>query len=246
MPIVQTATGTLASDVTNRARAILNDMLNGNASGDIFSDTEPYVIEFVNDAIDYVGNKLLESQVEIMNNTELILNVPICAFPSDPNAQVYIGYSGTNDGATNFPYPRLPVDITEPMKIESRQSGTNNPFILIERAGDGLGIRGIQVFQSVRWDWYQNTLYLNGSNVPLDLRVKYTVQLPNIATLNEYIPIPNAVKALAYAAASAYETSRGNPLGASYLNEADKAISAIINRTQRSKERVGYRRRWVG
>lgn len=246
MPVVTVATGTLASNVTKRCRAILNDMLNGDSSGDIFADDVPYVVEFVNDAIDYVGNKLLDADVEICTNTGFILNVPPCAFPADPNAQVYVGYTGTNNGNTNFPIPILPVDLMIPLKIESRQSGTNNPYILISHAGDGLGVRGLQIFQNVKWDWYGNTLYLNGSNIPMDLRVKYLIQLPNITTLNEYIPIPNAVKALAYAAVAAYETSRGNPLAAAFLNESDKAIATIINRTQREKQRVSYRRRWQG
>ena len=244
MPIVAISPGTLASDVTKRVRSLLNDMLNGDSSGDIFNDDQPYVIEFVNDAIDYVGNALLNSGVEICSNTDYMLNVPPTATPTNPNAQIYIDYTGTNDGLSNWPSPALPIDLMIPLQLEVRQSGSNNSYGHISKAGDGLKPKG-HAFRNVNWDWYGNTLYLNGSNLALDIKIKYLVQLPNIASLTEYIPIPNAVKALAYATASAYEVSRGNPLAASFLNEADKAVDTIINRTQRTRQRTGYRRRWV-
>jgi len=246
MPVIATPQGTLASDVTRRTRSLLNDMLNGNSEGDIFADSEPYVIEFLNSAIDYVTNKLTDAGVETNTKETYLYNVPVSAFPADPNAQIYIDYNGTNDGRMNYPTPSLPSDMEMPLKIWSRQTGTNNAFVPVGWAPDGLGVRGLQVYQRVNADWDQNTLYLNACAIPLDLRIRYICPTPSVASLQEYIPIGNAKEALANCCAAKFELSRGNPLAGGFLNECDKAIDTIVNRTQRRKDRVQYRRKWRG
>ena len=246
MPIVSTLTGTLASDVTARVRALINDMLNCDPTGDIFSDSQPYVIEFVNEAIDYISCKMIDAGIEICTDEAYLLSVPVTAFPGDPNSQIDISYTGTYDGVTNFITPSLPPSLIMPLKLWCRQSGTDNPYVQIWASGDGLPPRGLQIYNRIHWDWFQNTLVLNGSNIQLDLRVRYLKAIPNITNVSQTIPVPNIINALANICAGKFEASRGNPTAANFMAAGDDAIQAIINRTVERKSRAIYKRKWRG
>ena len=244
MPIVPVAVGTLAGAVTSRTRAILNDMLNGNPLGDIFNDSQPYVVEFINSAIDILNTKFVDSDLEFNTNEFIMYGLPATGDPADPNATTYIDYVGCNNGEANFVYPVLPPDLMMPLKIWARQNGTNAVFSEIRGVADGLQAQGVAPFAAVQWDWFQNTLYITGSQLSLDLRVRYIVQIPYISEISEWIPVQNGCEALAYLCAGKFEQSRGNPIASTFLDVANEAIDSIINRTQRRKARISHKRRW--
>ena len=164
--------------------------------------------------------------------------------PADPNATTYIDYVGCNNGEANFVYPVLPPDLMMPLKIWARQNGTNAVFSEIRGVADGLQAQGVAPFAAVQWDWFQNTLYITGSQLSLDLRVRYIVQIPYISEISEWIPVQNGCEALAYLCAGKFEQSRGNPIASTFLDVANEAIDSIINRTQRRKARISHKRRW--
>src|SRR5580692_5237477 len=108
MPIiVTTLQGTLSSDVTKAVRVILNDMLAGDGSGEIFNDSLPYVIPIVNDALRQLTDEFIDAGVEITTNEGILYNVPPCDFPADPNATVSITNYGTWTGGQSHNAPFL-------------------------------------------------------------------------------------------------------------------------------------------
>jgi hypothetical protein len=245
MPIVQTANGTLASDVTLRVRALINDMLNGNPIGDIFADSLPHTIQFVNAGIDYINNAFIDASVENNTNEAELINVPANANITDPNAQTSINYLGCNNGAKNFVAPSLPLDLKEPIKMWCKLNDSTQPYTVITCAPDGLDPNYInQNLGGLHWNWYGQTLYLNGTSLAIDLKIRYIRQILNIKNLTQYIPINGGLDALAYATAYKFEDSLGSPLADKFKAQADSCINCLINGSSRRKDRLVCHRQW--
>ncbi len=245
MPIVATTNGTLASDVTLRVRALINDMLNGNPNGDIFADTLPSTIQFVNSGIDYINNAFINASVENNTNEVELINIPANANYTDPNSQTFINYLGCNNSDQNFIAPCLPLDLKEPIKIWAKPNGSIRAYDVITCAPDGLDARfsGLSI-NEVHWNWYNQTLYLNGTELPMDIKIRYIRQIPYIKTISQYIPVNGGIDALAYATAYKFEDSRGSTLADKFKAQADSSINCIINGSGRRKDRIVCHRKW--
>lgn len=219
-------------------------------TGDIFADSEAYVLPTVNLAWRKLQKKLDTASHPRMRNTIDISRIPVLG-TQDPTAEQWISWSGFFDGATQTPTPALPPDFLSPLRLFQRQSvavGVTNPagFCEMFPAADGL-----QSFTGRFWDWREDAIYLKGSNLLRDFRIEYQAFLPDIVAGqggfgSTVIPIMRCVDALAYYTAALFVTPRGgSAIAAGFEAEGDEAVDTMPNRQAKLDQRKSFRRRAV-
>lgn len=223
------------------------------ATGDIFADSQAYVLPTINLAWRKLQKKLDYASHPRMQNEVDILSIPV-AGSSDPATQQFISWTGFNDGVTQFNAPSLPQDFLSPLRVYERQSvpaGVSNttPFRPMRPANDGLPsiVKGSY---NVLWDWREDAIYFIGAIVNLDLRVRYQAFLPDIVVASggfgaTIIPIMRSAEALAYYTAAEFVNPRGGVMGMTWETKGDMATDALTNRQAKLQQRVNTRRRAV-
>lgn len=228
-------------------------------TGDIFADTQAYVLPTVNLAWRKLQKKLADQGHPRMESEGDILALPIIA-NLDPISQQWINWSNFYDGAnlltptTTPPGVVLPPDWISPLRLWERQSvsgaSVNNPNLNVLRpmhpAANGL-ISRMKGSCNRYWDWRNDALYLPGSIVPMDLRARYSAYLPDLAYAGisfEAVPVKimNCADALAYYTAAIFVTPRGSALGPDFDAKGDAAMSQITNSDAKLKQRASYSR----
>ncbi len=166
------------------------------------------------------------------------VNGPLGLAVADPKVLPYLSFNGWWDGSVLNTVPTLPVDLLVPLKIRTRLTGTNNPFLEIHEFPSGLvscnqtnkGIGG--------WQWITDRLYFNGSLVNVDIELQYTggvfglsPSLAPTAYATTFIPFLDSLDALAYKVAYIFCSPRVGKDQADSLDiEYQKAMVGVANR----------------
>jgi len=131
-------------------------------------------------------------------------------------------------------------------------SGVNlNLFRPMRPAPDALRARRKGSW-NVYWDWRNDAIYIPGSILDMDLRLRYSSYLPDIAPANggfasTAIPILRCAEALAYYAAAEFVNPRGGVLGTTFEAKGDVAVDAMTNAFAKLQQRASFSRRaWGG
>lgn len=222
-------------------------------TGDIFADSQAYVVPTINLAWRKFQKKLDYSSHPRMRNEAIIFNLPVVG-SQDPAAQQFISWTQFFDGLSFTTTPTLPSDFLSPLRLYERPSapqGVTNTrgFVEMHPATDGLPARA-KGFRNKLWDWREDALWFNGSLLNLDIRAQYTAFLPDIVVGSSFaatiIPIMRSADALAYYAAEAFVVPRGGAMVApSFAMKGDEATDALTNRQAKLLQRGSYRRRAV-
>lgn len=170
------------NDVLNAARVRLNaDMpalfpLNGH----ILDRTQASTQQGFNNAWRRFQEELVNLGFQVLIQEVILLNCPIVA-SLDPAVQTHVNWTEFGDGVTDYPSPVLPSDLIQPFKIWERVSGLNSAFPVqpnVELVLDGLP--AVPKVQANRfWEWRNNAIYLPGSLLPMDLRIRYIKYYPD-------------------------------------------------------------------
>ena len=235
--------------VLTLARTIIADVM-PTVAGDLLSDAQPYTINYVN-----LGWRKLQKKLALAGHQKLeqeldIVNLPVVA-TIDPAIQVSITWTGFFDGANQWQTPALPTDMIYPMRLWERQSGTVQRFKPMTPAIDALPSRAQGVWMQ-HWDWRDDTLWMPGSIVNLDLRMRYACYLPDLAygqggAQGTPVPVMRCAEALAYYIAEAFTEPRGdagssNPISQMFAAKGDVATDQITAMTAKTQQRANYRR----
>jgi len=228
-------------------------------TGDIFADTQAYVVPTVNLAWRKLQKKLADKGHPRLENTTILTSLPVIA-NLDPGVEQYITWSGFYDGvslwtpATLAGCPVLPADFISPLYFEERQSVSGataqnpnlNVFRRMHPAPNGLRSRAKGSWNRY-FDWREDAVYFPGSILNMDVKGRYAAYLPDIAPAASFaatpVPIMNCADALANYAASIFVTPRGSLLGPNFDAAGDMAISQITNSYAKLQQRASYSRR---
>ena len=233
-------------------------------TGDIFSDSQAYVLPTVNLAWRKLQRKLDQSSHSRTRSEAVLYSLPV-AGSIDPAVQQYIDWTSFFDGknlwtpanpppATNF-CPVLPPDFMTPNELWERQSvgvGVVNPlgFKPMSLTVGRLPARVKGSWNGI-YDWREDAIYFNGAILPLDVRVSYRAFLPDIAVSGAFattpIPIMRCSDALAYYAAGIFVGPRGaTQKAAEFMAAGDVAVNEILtNRQGKMLQYANVRRRAV-
>lgn len=239
MPVVLTGPYSLANDVLNLARSIVNDAALA-LSGNLLSNSQPYTFELLNTAYRKLQRGLVNNNVETFIKDTQLLQVPV-ANPIDPATQIYISFIGTFDGTGMHPNPILPPDMIIPSRLWERQSATSQIYVQMFPVNDGLPSRP-QTGWLREWDWINDKLYMCGATQVNDVRLRYTAFLPDLTDGNSEVLIIDAKDALAFYVAEAYAATRGSVLAPDLGAKGDYFMKQIANRTAKRLQRGNHRR----
>jgi hypothetical protein len=192
--------------IINAARARLQSDLPTLApsSGKILDRTQAATQQAVNNAWRKLQEKLANFGLTVLTDEVILLNVPIVA-SLDPATQTRLDWTSFFDGVTNTPgtddydpvnkqyvftgAPVLPSNCIQPLKIWERWSGINAQFATQPMTMILDGLPTIQKSTANRfWEWRNNAIWMPGSTMPMDLRIKFVQFFPDFEDVIEAQP----------------------------------------------------------
>jgi hypothetical protein len=247
-------------DAANLVRTLVNDDGAGSTGtvgeGQIVVDDATISTKLIN----ALNSALLEVYQGLGNigdptliaDNYIVLNLPVVsgvngAGSPDPSAQVSLGFAGFFDGTQWHGNYKLPANLLEPTRLWQRVNSTNLPFTPLGQAQDGLE-PGWQGNTLGAWEWRGDGIWMNGSTLNCDVRIRYRLKLPLYigAAVNyttTFIPVMGCTNAVAYRVAAIIEDSLGNPeVAAKRDTEAARHLFLLRNEKVRRAQGVGYSR----
>jgi hypothetical protein len=231
-------------------------------TGDIFADSQAYVLPTVNLAWRKLQQKLDHASHPRTRNETVLYSLPVVG-SVDPAVQQWINWANFFDGVNlwspaapppNGHCPVLPADFMSPNELWERQSvgvGVVNPLGFKEM-NPTVGRLPARVKGSWNglWDWREDAIYFIGAILSLDVRISYRAFLPDIAVSTSFattpIPIMRCADALAYYAAAIFVEPRGaTQAAADFFAKGDAAVDVINNRQGKLLQYANVRRRAV-
>lgn len=241
---------TLMTDAGAQSGAVFSGVI---PTGDIFADTQAYVLPIINLAWRKLQEKLDISSHPRLRDETVIFNVPVVG-TLDPSAQCWINWTGFFNGVATFTTPRLPANFMSPIEMWERQSnGNSNVLNLLEFSPMSptvghLPARAKGTYNSM-FDWREDAIYFPGAIIPRDFRISFRAYLPDIAVSgsfsNTVVPLMRCARALAYYAAAEFVEPRGGVLAQSFTAQGDDAMDMITIRESKLLQFTNVRRRAV-
>lgn len=248
---------------------LVNSFISGGAepftvvipTGDIFADSQAYVLPTINLAWRKLQKKLADKGHPRLENTIIIPFFPVVA-NLDPGVECYINWQGFFDGvtfwtpATLATCPVLPQDFISPLKLEERQSlagaSPSNPNLNIFRpmhpAPNGLRSQ-VKGSWNRMFDWREDGVYFRGSILNMDVKARYAAYLLDISVsgggfLNTPVPIMRCAESLANYSASIFVSPRGGAqLVPQFEAQGDMATDQITNSYAKLQQRASVSRK---
>jgi hypothetical protein len=265
MPIGAPTTYPILEDVMVLARSLVNDTWSGATNtpgeGQILVDNSslaPFTIPFINSGIRKVYRALDISGVATLIQDNIILsnlgpvNGPLGLAAPDPSIQVSVTYAGYNDGSGTINAAiQLPANTLSVLKLWERQHGSNNPFVEMNQSQFGLASR-FQVTTLNDWEYRQDAIYMVGSILATDIRLRTTVALAgavsgagnDFASLS--IPILDCTDAVAWSIVELYSARLEPDFLETAKEHSDEEIAKLVLRQVRQKQSVPYHRQGYG
>ena len=228
MPIT-TNTSLLASDVMDRAAALLNDPARTDYT---YAAQLPYL----NMAIDELVENLEESNSTPTNLTYRVV-VPVGESKIFP-------LEGSGSSGVNTVY--YPPDLVEIQEIGERLSGSDDPFYAMRRCEFLPTTPPSSAF--LYWSWENQCIQFNrqGALQPREIELKYVRSSTNQVTSEKsIIPSINARSYLSYKTAALCSIFIGeNETRAAILNaESEKALERLLGINNKGRQSIVTRHR---
>lgn len=237
-----------AEQVMNRARAFVNDAFRGG-QGRILTDQAPFSVEYLNAALEELQDRLSNNGSITLIKDNVILG-PITPIPAvDPTKQVFISYTGYNDGTTNHATPVLPSDLRAIYEVWEQIEGSGLPFQPMMQPQGPLPSQYQGPYLGL-WEYREDRLYMLGSTSTEQLRIRYESRQPVIASgsnlADTQIGILSSVNALATIVAYVYARARGAAALPVMQADAEKMMQYIVRRYVRRDQSINFQRRPYG
>lgn len=229
-------------------------------SGEIFNNSQAYVLPTVNLAWRKLQKKLADKGHPRLEDEVDLFSLPVVA-NLDPISQCWINWTNFFDGknlwspATLVGCPVLPSNFIAPLRLWERQSaptGVINYSLLRPMHPAPNALRAQQKGSWNRyWDWREDAIYFPGSILSMDLRTRFNAYLPDITIAaggfsSTPVPLMRCAEALAYYSAGIFVTARGSLLGPGFDQAGDMATDQITNAFAKLQQRASYSRRAWG
>jgi hypothetical protein len=242
-----------ATTVLNMARARVNDVLTTlqPTSGKLLDLTNANTQQLFNLAWRRAQDFLANKGYSALTNSVVIYGLPV-AGSTDPATDAWLSWDGFWDGATFWSSSayQLPTGFSHPLVIWERWNGTNAEFSdpPMEKWVDGYPSE--QKTTSMRfWEWRNNAIYMPGSQVVEDLKIRYVQYMPDIVDVGstmwwvQPVPIPRIAQGLSRMLCAELARSRDDQaLEASETAKAEAALNMVFNLDVKADQRVNIQR----
>jgi hypothetical protein len=251
MPITPQTPYPTVEQVANRLRAYVNDTFNDGA-GRLLTDTNPVTVQIINGALEELEDKIGNNQVITLTVDNYIATPILPVQQQNPQTQVTLAYTGYFDGTVWWPTPVLPGDCISVEKVWEMQTGSNVGFQEMRQCQEGLP-SCLQGPWLNLWEYRQDSIYMPGSTITEDLRLRYTTRFLPIAPPSPTnvwsditINILASVNSLATVAGYLYARGRGGQAAATMVADGLRMMNYITNRYIRRAQHISYGRQSYG
>lgn len=238
--------------VLNMARGRLNDELKTlqASSGKLLDTTQAYAQQTFNTAWRKCQAFLAEKGYARLVDEVVIYALPVVA-SLDPASQCWLNWAGFFDGENLWPLVALPAQgFSHPLKIWERWSNQNAQFSdpPMEKFLDGLPSTAKTT--SLRcWEWRNDAIYMPGSQIIEDLRIRYISYLPDIVDVDgtpwfqQPVPIVRIADALSWFICAELAAARSKvDMELSCTKKGETEILRVFNLDVKADQRVNVRR----
>lgn len=244
--------------VLNMVRGRVNDELVtlSPVGGKLLKNTQVFSQQTVNSAWRNFQDILAERGYDRLLEEVVVYEFPVVA-SFDPASQVWLDQTGCFDGVTTYDTPFLPADFAHPLKIWERWSNQNAEFAEppMEKMLDGLPAV-IKTTNLRRWEWRQDKIYMSGSQISEDLRIRYVTYFDDFLDITEDpgpnqvvgpwfaqpVPVMRCADSFSwYIAAELVAARGGDP--AALIGNGLAALERVFNLDVIADQRVNIRRR---
>ena len=254
MPVIPPSTASgydTVNVVLNMARGRLNDELKTlqASTGKLLDASQAFSQQTFNTAWRKAQAFLAEKGYARLTDEVLIYNLPPVA-SLDPAVQCWLNWSGFFDGANVWPLITLPVGFNHPLKIWERWSNQNMQFLdpPMEKFLDGLPST-TKTTGICFWEWRNDAIYMPGSQVLEDLRIRFVTLLPDIVDVSgvpwfqQPVPIVRIADGLSWLICAELASARGDTdKEASWTEKGEAGLLKVFNLDVKADQRVNIRR----
>lgn len=246
------------NSILNTVRTRMNDAI-ASIGGDILTNDQPYTQQNAND-----GWRNLQAEIANLGFSKYKrkfwgYGLPIVA-STDPSSETQWTWSYFFDGTSYYAPPEcsvLPADFICPLKMKERQTGTNQPFILMQMAPDGLPECRKTPYNRC-FEWKNDAIYMPGSTYSMDLEVEYAAYDADFVNqgdptdggvywYNLPVPIMRCRSALANFICAEAAGARGDMDAQAFLDAARRDTKLLFNNSDvKLKQRTPVSRRPYG
>jgi hypothetical protein len=221
-------------------------------TGKVFELTDAFMQQCAN-----VGWRRLQDELATLGYQKLNQEILVQGLPpvvsQDPAQFTYLNGTGYWDTVTLWPSFALPATFTHPLKIWERWSNINAQFVdpPMEKMLSGLPTQ-IKTTSIRRWEWRNDTIWMPGSQMVEDLRIRFVQFMPDFVDsgmlrwYQQPLPIMRCSEALSWMICGAIENGypKGNAAKAmEYFQQGKAAAFEIFNRDTSADIHVNIRRR---
>lgn len=244
-------------DIAGLVRTFVNDDKKGATGtageGQILTNTSITTSRLMASAIreTYRDCRIMGDTVLVKDNYLLTLppvNSSLGSGVMNPAVQVSIQNVGYFDGLMMWPNLVLPSDFYLPLEMWERQSGTNNPFGMMNQSSGALAPRN-QTQTLGDWEYRSDGLWMNGATQERDIRLRYIAQMPNIILpsphmdwTNTFVPIKDSQEAIADKISLRYARRLGGDVLADVQAQAKSSITALRQQVTRARQMINFER----
>lgn len=254
MPVIPPPTTNFDSltSILNATKVRLNEEVPSlmAVSGKILENGQYFTLQSVNTAWRKLVEHLVTVGYSALTSECIIPSFPIVA-STDPASQCWLSLAGCSDSLSYYQTPALPSDFTHPLAIWERWSNQNASFPgqPMEKILDGLPTPQKTGWMGY-WEWRNEAIYLPGSLVVEDLRIRYARNIQDFADSGatqwfaSTVPLIRCSDPFSLFLCAEFASSRGQEaLAQRFEDRAITAACKLTNRDVRADERVDIRRR---
>lgn len=217
--------------ILNATRVRLNDAIQ-TLGGDILTDNAPFTTQVVNNAYRKMQRALASMGYWTLED-EAIISGLVAIYSPDPAVQVWIDWTGYNNGQTTDAAKFLPSDLIEPLDCWERVATTTEYFAdmdLIQGSMPAIPKTSVEQL----WTWRANKLYMPGALNDIDIRVRYAKFLADFSDIGadstQLVPIVQCLDAFSNFICAEMALARGDVDGKGFTDAGMAAAAMIANR----------------
>lgn len=179
-------------DIAQLFRSTINDDGTGQTDapgqGQIATDTAPFMLPFIVAAMqDQCSDLRIVGDPELILDNYCLFNLPVINGPEgqgspSPETQVYLGVNGYFDGTQMWPNFKLPINIMNVVQVWERQGGSELDFTRMAQVSTLAPVMQGAAFAV--WEWRQGAIWMPGSLITRDIRIRGTISLANFSGSN--------------------------------------------------------------
>lgn len=242
--------------IANLTRSLVNDDKAGATGtpgeGQILTNSSVTLQNLMNSAIreTYREIRIMGQPTLIKDNYILLALPPVHSSLGigvvNPAVQVSLQFNGFFDGLEMQSQWTLPADLILPLEVWERQGSSNYPFGPLPQSTGALVSRN-QTQSLGEWEWRTDGIWMNGSIVTRDLRLRYIASFvdlvsPTINWSQTFVPIMDSQEAIADKIAVRYSARLGGDSLTYAMQKAKESIFRLRQQITRDRQYIDYQR----